>query len=43
MWYTVAVDAGYRMLAEKFIAKYGIETDEYDVIKGGELMLPIFI
>ena len=24
----------YRMLAQKFIAKYGIETDEYDVIKG---------
>lgn len=24
----------YRMLAQKFIAKYGIETEEYDVIKG---------
>ena len=24
----------YRMLANKFIEKYGIETDEYDVIKG---------
>ncbi len=24
----------YRMLAEKFIAKYGKDTDEYDVIKG---------
>lgn len=24
----------YRMLANKFIKKYGIETDEYDVIKG---------
>lgn len=24
----------YRMLAQKFIAKYGIETDTYDVIKG---------
>lgn len=24
----------YRMLASKFIEKYGIETDEYDVIKG---------
>jgi hypothetical protein len=24
----------YRMLAQKFIAKYGIETKEYDVIKG---------
>lgn len=24
----------YRMLAEKFIAKYGIDTSEYDVIKG---------
>ena len=24
----------YRMLAQKFIARYGIETDEYDVIKG---------
>ena len=24
----------YRMLAQKFIARYGIETEEYDVIKG---------
>lgn len=24
----------YRVLAQKFIAKYGIETEEYDVIKG---------
>lgn len=24
----------YRVLSEKFIAKYGIDTDEYDVIKG---------
>ena len=24
----------YRMLAKKFIAKYGVDTDEYDVIKG---------
>lgn len=24
----------YRMLAGKFIAKYGVATDEYDVIKG---------
>jgi hypothetical protein len=24
----------YRILAEKFIAKYGIDTDGYDVIKG---------
>jgi hypothetical protein len=24
----------YRMLAQKFIAKYGIETEGYDVIKG---------
>lgn len=24
----------YRMLSEKFIAKYGMDTDEYDVIKG---------
>ena len=24
----------YRMLAKKFIAKYGKDTDEYDVIKG---------
>lgn len=24
----------YRMLSEKFIDKYGIDTDEYDVIKG---------
>ena len=24
----------YRMLSKKFIAKYGIDTDEYDVIKG---------
>ena len=24
----------YRMLAKKFIAKYGVDTDKYDVIKG---------
>ncbi|MBS5164137.1 MAG: DUF3990 domain-containing protein [Butyricicoccus pullicaecorum] len=24
----------YRMLAQKFIAKYGVDTNEYDVIKG---------
>lgn len=24
----------YRMLAKKFIEKYGVDTDEYDVIKG---------
>ena len=24
----------YRMLAKKFIAKYGVNTEEYDVIKG---------
>ena len=24
----------YRMLSQKFIAKYGIETSGYDVIKG---------
>lgn len=24
----------YRMLAGKFIAKYGVATDKYDVIKG---------
>lgn len=33
----------YRMLAEKFINKYGIDTSEYDVIKAGELMRHIFI
>lgn len=30
----VANSKRYRMLAQKFIAKYGIETEEYDVIKG---------
>ena len=32
----------YRMLAQKFIAKYGIETEEYDVIKAGEQTPHIF-
>lgn len=30
----VADSKRYRMLAKKFIAKYGKDTDEYDVIKG---------
>ena len=33
----------YKMLSKKFIAKYGIDTSEYDVIKGGEPMRHIFI
>lgn len=33
----------YRVLSEKFIKKYGVETDEYDVIKGWRQTLLIFI
>lgn len=33
----------YRMLSQKFIAKYGIETSGYDVIKDGERMHRTFI
>lgn len=32
----------YRMLASKFIDKYGIDTETYDVIKGCERMRPTF-
>ena len=33
----------YRMLAGKFIEKYGIDTAEYDALKAGEPMLPTSI
>lgn len=33
----------YRMLAAKFIDKYGIDTDAYDVIKGWQRKCIIFL
>lgn len=32
----------YRMLAKKFIEKYGVDTGEYDIIKGWRANASIF-